>query len=44
MNTKIYKCFIASPSDTSRERDICDKVFSEINKGIGQYHNFMSRI
>jgi len=40
MTSKIYKCFIASPSDTQTERDICDNVFSEINKSIGQHFNF----
>ncbi|MBW0178184.1 hypothetical protein [Sediminibacterium sp.] len=40
MATKIYKAFIASPSDTQHERDICDKVFSEINSGIGSIFNF----
>lgn len=40
MSTKIYKCFIASPGDTSSERTICDKVFNEINKGIGNSFNF----
>lgn len=40
MDTKIYKCFIASPSDTVKEREICDKVFAEINQGIGEHHNF----
>lgn len=28
---KIIHCFIASPSDTAEERDICEKVFSKIN-------------
>lgn len=40
MNKKIYKCFIASPSDTTEERKVCDKVFNEINQGIGEHHNF----
>jgi hypothetical protein len=38
--TKIYKCFIGSPSDTSEERKICDKVFSEINNTIGESFDF----
>ena len=38
--TKIYKCFIGSPSDTVAEREICDKVFSEINSTIGESLNF----
>ena len=40
MNTKIYKCFIASPSDTNNERNICDKIFNEINKNLGEGCNF----
>lgn len=37
---KVYKCFVASPSDTNYEREICDKVFLEINKAIGQAYDF----
>ena len=37
---KIIKCFIASPGDTAEERDRCEKVFSEINRGIGVAYNF----
>jgi len=37
---KIIRCFIASPSDTATERDICEKVFAEINAGIGIPYNF----
>jgi hypothetical protein len=40
MDMKIYKCFIASPSDTNNERSICDKVFNEINKNLGEVYNF----
>lgn len=40
MDAKIYKCFIASPGDTSEERSICDKVFEEINKTLGQQLHF----
>jgi len=40
MESKIYKIFIASPSDTIQEREICDKVFSEISYGIGNIYNF----
>lgn len=40
MATKIFKCFIASPSDTNGEREICDKVFIEINKSIGEAFSF----
>ncbi|KAF3982247.1 MAG: hypothetical protein HFP78_02615 [Methylococcales symbiont of Hymedesmia sp. n. MRB-2018] len=39
-NIKIYKCFIASPSDTKKERHICDKVFNEINNTIGEAFDF----
>lgn len=39
MNIKTYSCFIASPSDTARERKICDTVFAEINKGLGHILN-----
>lgn len=38
--TKIYKCFIGSPSDTIREREICDNVFDEINSTIGESFDF----
>lgn len=38
--TKIYRCFIASPSDTSEERQVCDKIFSEINSTIGEKFDF----
>lgn len=42
MNNKveIYKCFIASPDDTSKERNACDEVFNEINKTIGDKFKF----
>ncbi len=40
MDAKIYRCFIASPSDTAAERAMCDKVFHEISKGIGNTFNF----
>ena len=35
MNATIYKCLIASPSDTTLERECCDEVFLEINKTLG---------
>jgi hypothetical protein len=38
--TRIYKCFIASPGDTFAERELCDKIFQEINRGIGNKFNF----
>ncbi len=37
---KIYKCFIASPGDTTNEREICDRVFQEINNTQGKQFNF----
>ena len=37
---KIYKCFIGSPSDTHKEREICDKVFEEVNTTIGESMGF----
>ena len=40
METKIFKAFIASPSDTSKERYLCNKVFDEINAGLGEIYNF----
>ena len=39
-NVKIYKCFIASPGDVQKERDVCDEVFSEINKTLGDKLKF----
>ncbi|WP_422910162.1 hypothetical protein ACOCLD_18160 [Pseudomonas sp. MAC6] len=40
MNVDIYKCFIASPGDTIEERDVCDRIFGEINSTLGQTLNF----
>ena len=40
MEAKIFKAFIASPSDTTKERDVCSKVFDEINAGLGEIYNF----
>ncbi|MDV3750712.1 hypothetical protein [Elizabethkingia anophelis] len=40
MNIKIFKAFIASPSDTTSEREICDKIFNEINSSLGTIYNF----
>ncbi|MDF1828838.1 hypothetical protein, partial [Cycloclasticus pugetii] len=37
---KIYKCFIASPGDTTDERKICDVVFQKINKNLGEKLSF----
>lgn len=40
MEANIFKCFIASPSDTMKEREICDRVFIEINKTLGEKFGF----
>ena len=40
MEVKIFKCFIASPSDTQAERDLCDEVFKQLNETLGQQLNF----
>lgn len=40
MEVKIYKAFIASPSDTEQERNLCDKIFDEINSGLGDIYKF----
>lgn len=40
MDVKVYKAFVASPSDTNLERETCDKVFEEINSGLGNIYNF----
>jgi len=40
MEVKVYKAFIASPSDTNKERELCDKIFAEINTGLGGIYNF----
>ena len=37
---KIFKCFIASPSDTKQERDACDRVFDKLNKNLGEQLKF----
>ena len=34
------KCFIASPGDTAEERDACEKVFEDINNGLGRISGF----
>lgn len=40
MEVKIFKSFIASPSDTNIERNLCDKIFDEINSGLGDIYKF----
>lgn len=39
-NIRIFRCFIASPGDTSEERDLCDKVIEDINTSMGSYFGF----
>ena len=34
------KCFIGSPGDTSEERDVCEKVFEDINSSLGKILSF----
>lgn len=40
MEVKIYRAFIASPSDTEKERSLCDTIFDEINLGLGEIYKF----
>jgi hypothetical protein len=40
MEKKIFKCLVASPGDTKEEREICLKIFKELNKGIGEGYGF----
>lgn len=39
-NTKTFRCFIASPSDTAQERELCDKVIDDINTSMGSFFGF----
>ncbi len=39
-NVTEITCFIASPGDTSEERNACECVFEEINHGIGRSKGF----
>lgn len=41
MEKKIYKCLVASPSDTKEEREICKRIFEELNKSIGESFCFV---
>ena len=34
---KVYNCFISSPGDCKKEREICEKVIQEINNGLAQH-------
>ncbi len=36
MEKRIFKCLVASPGDTKDERELCLKIFKELNKGIGE--------
>ena len=38
--TTIIKCLIASPGDVAKERDICEEVFNELNRELGELLNF----
>jgi len=38
--TKIYNCFISSPSDVPVERELCEKVLVEVNKSTGKIYDF----
>lgn len=38
---KIIRCFIASPGDTAEERNVCERVFNDINTGIGTAYGFI---
>lgn len=40
MDTRIIKCFIASPSDVQTERNACDEVVETINRSLGDSLNF----
>lgn len=37
--TRIIKCLIASPGDVAKERDVCEEVFDEINRELGDLLN-----
>ncbi|MDE5492430.1 hypothetical protein [Elizabethkingia meningoseptica] len=40
MTKQIIKCFLASPSDTQKEREIAINIISEINRTLGESLNF----
>jgi len=40
METQLFKCFIASPSDVQAERNACDSILDEVNKNIGSIQGF----
>ena len=37
---ELIKCLIASPGDVAKERDICEEVFDELNREIGDILGF----
>lgn len=41
MEKRVFKCLVASPADTKGEREICIKIFNEINKSIGEQFGFI---
>jgi len=41
MEKRVFKCLVASPGDTNGEREICIKIFNEINKSIGEQFGFI---
>lgn len=41
MEKKIIRILVASPSDTSNERESCVSVFNELNLSIGEKHGFV---
>ena len=44
MTSNVYKVFLGSPGDTKKERDIAEKIVSEINNTIGEHHNFIVKL
>jgi hypothetical protein len=44
MTTKIYKVFLASPSDTKGERGIVENIVNDINGTLGEHHNFIVKV
>src|SRR5690554_2284108 len=34
-----YKCFISSPGDCIKEREICEKVIDDLNNGLAKHLN-----
>ncbi len=40
MDVEIYKCFVASPSDTQSERDLVEDVLKDINQTLGEQLSF----